>query len=151
MFYRPQIYVLVRNDCTVQWCNMVTAPATVAGWIIHTVHILRASFERRIVQRLLQVKVNCIGSLLFLHAFPIVNERTNLLNWSFRWLWRLSSVSITEDWALFVRRTFIFLCFSDMESSWKCLKWQSSRSLIRLKLSLFLSKQIRRKVGLVHK
>ena len=25
------------------------------------------------------------------------------------WLWRLSSVSITEDWALLVRRTFIFL------------------------------------------
>ena len=53
----------------------------------------------------------------------LVNERTNLCllhgvkhrvrdaNWSFRdrWLWRLSSVSITEDWALFVRRTFNFL------------------------------------------
>ena len=25
------------------------------------------------------------------------------------WLWRLSSVSTTEDWALFVRKTFIFL------------------------------------------
>ena len=37
----------------------------------------------------------------------VVKHSVRETNWSFRWLWRLSSVSITEDWALFVRRTFI--------------------------------------------
>ena len=44
----------------------------------------------------------------------VVKHRVRDTNWSFRWLWRLSSVSITEDCALFVRRTFIFL-FLDLQ------------------------------------
>ena len=46
---------------------------------------------------------------LWRSTYWVVKHRVRDTNWSFCWLWRLSSVSITEDWALFVRRTFIFL------------------------------------------
>ena len=39
-----------------------------------------------------------------------MKHRVRDTNRSFRWLWRLSSVSITEDWALFVRRTWPAIC-----------------------------------------
>ena len=60
-------------------------------------------------------KMTSIGFLntmmysLWRSTYWVVKHRVRDTNWSFRWLWRLSSVSITEDWALFVRRTFIFL------------------------------------------
>ena len=48
---------------------------------------------------------------LWRSTYWVVKHSVRDIHWSFRWLWRLSSVSITEDWALFVRRTFIFMFY----------------------------------------
>ena len=49
------------------------------------------------------------------------------------WLWRLSSVSITEDWALLVRRTFNFLsksCVIQGGAVWNFFFWQCITPLV---------------------
>ena len=56
-------------------------------------------------------------------TYWMVKHRVRDTNWSFRWLWRLSSVSITEDWALFVRRTFIFPLNAYNFKAQRCSWW----------------------------
>ena len=66
----------------------------------------------------------------------VVKHSVRDIHWSFRWLWRLSSVSITEDWALFVRRTFIFMYITvsliSTEKGLCCQKTFLTNSFVRL-------------------
>ena len=74
-------------------------------------------------------------------TYWVVKHRVRETNWSFRWLWRLpsESVSITEDWTLFVRRTFIFLSTINIRSFW-LVCFDQTQSIARVfNLSAFSS------------
>ena len=52
---------------------------------------------------------------LWRSTYWVVKHHVRETNWSCCWLWRLSSVYITKDWALFVRRTFLYY----QKSAWE--------------------------------